>query len=547
MKYKWIFIIPLFLISQWAVSQSVNHWEGIIEAADTWKYIIPVSEPPQEWTDPGFDDTSWLSGPGGFGYGDDDDSTQVPPGTISVYIRKSFTLANASDLSLAFLCVNYDDGFVAYLNGTEIARANIGTVGLRPAFNEVATNATEPPSASGNPPTTFTIEKSTLEASLKDGANILALQIHNRGVSSSDLSSGTFFIGGFSTASTGFRSPPEWFIPPPSYSSHLPLIVIDTWKWNIPNEPKIDAWMKVINNGGGQLNNTLDPGTDFEGYVGIEVRGQSSQMFPKKSYGFETRNELKNDSSVSLLGMPVESDWVLSASYSDKTMMRNPLSYYLGNRMGRWQPRTQWCEVWLNGDYLGIYALVEKIKRDKDRVNIDKLQPADTSGVLITGGYIVKVDKLDGIASDQYFRSVPAYSFPGSRNYDFTYVYPKFDEIQPSQKTYLQDFLKAMESALNGPDFRTRPLATKPILTRIHSLILKSSRSLAIMLTGTGSALFLTKKISLTGENWLRVLYGILTFVMVMLIIPPPSLPPIPGYIPVTDPGHIAACIGGQD
>jgi hypothetical protein len=452
-KYKTIIIFPFLLLSQLSFSQATDHWENFIDAADTFKYIIPMEEIPADWTNPGFDDLTWLSGPGGIGYGDGDDQTIIPEGTQSVFIRKSFYLADASEFISALLYVDYDDAFVAYLNGTEIARANIGTIGIRPAFDEQSIDIAEAVATTGSIPQNYVIGKEKLASLLINGNNTLALQIHNRDQTSSDLSSTTYLIGEFRNSSVGFRPPPVWFIPPPSVTSSLPLVIIDTWGGYIQDEPKIDAWIKVINNGPGQINNINDTATDFEGYIGIEIRGQSSQMFPKSGYGFETRNQLKEDSSVSLLGMPRESDWILSAPYSDKTMMRNPMTYYLGNHMGRWQPRTQWCELYLNGDYRGVYMLVEKIKRDKDRVNIDKINSPGSANDTVSGGYIVKVDKLDGLPSNEYFLTTPV-KYPGTHYYNFTYVYPKAEEIKPDQKTYIKNFLTEFESALNGSNFK---------------------------------------------------------------------------------------------
>jgi hypothetical protein len=452
---KLFFISSLisFLFNLLSFSQVPDHWENIADATDSWKYIIPSSELPVVWTNPDFDDSDWSSGPGGFGYGDNDDNTLLPLGTISVFIRKNFVLNDASALLSAILYIDYDDGFVAYLNGTEIARANLGVADIRPAFNKTASRVVEPAFVTGAIAPRFIIDTKKLSASLKNGINTLAIQVHNSQVSSPDLSSTAYLFGGFRNPATGFRSPPDWFIAPPVITSHLPIIVIDTWDGYIPNEPKIDAWIKIINNGPGRINNLNDAGTDFEGNIGIELRGQSSQMFPKKGYGFETRNPLKQDSSVVLLGMPEESDWILSAPYSDKTMMRNSLTYYLGNRMGRWQPHSQWCELYLNEDYQGVYLMMEKIKRDKDRINIDKLLPTELAGDSLTGGYIVKVDKLDGLSTNDYFRTYPI-SFSTARHYDFTYVYPKATEIMPAQKTYIKDFLTDLENALNGTDFK---------------------------------------------------------------------------------------------
>src|SRR5512136_182835 len=83
-----------------------------------------------------------------------------------------------------------------------------------------------------------------------------------------------------------------------SLESHLPLIAIDTWGEEIPDEPKVIAWLKVIDNGSGKTNDLSQPGTDYEGYTAIEIRGQSSQMFPKKSYSFELRTKAGADTSA---------------------------------------------------------------------------------------------------------------------------------------------------------------------------------------------------------------------------------------------------------
>ncbi len=235
--------------------------------------------------------------------------------------------------------------------------------------------------------------------------------------------------------------------------SHLPLIVIDTWGEEIPDDPKISSWLKVIDNGKGLTNNPDQQGTDFEGYAGIEIRGRSSQMFPKKSYSIELRNAVAADTSISLLGMPAESDWVLYAPYSDKTMLRNALTFYLGSKLGGWQPRYRFCEVYLNGEYNGVYMLLESIKRDSNRVDISKLKPDEVTGDDLTGGYIVKVDKLDDLSEDEYFKTHPSILYKDAPNYIFTYVYPKYDEIVPEQKSYLQKFLTDAESNLNGSSF----------------------------------------------------------------------------------------------
>ena len=114
-------LIAAFLVSDSVLAQ--DHWETAIFADDNWNYIIPSQEPSSEWNTVTFDDSDWLVGSGGFGYGDNDDGTTVDNGTISVFMRRSFTITELTKLNKAILHADYDDGFVAYLNGVEVFRS----------------------------------------------------------------------------------------------------------------------------------------------------------------------------------------------------------------------------------------------------------------------------------------------------------------------------------------------------------------------------------------------------------------------------------------
>ena len=237
-------------------------------------------------------------------------------------------------------------------------------------------------------------------------------------------------------------------------SSNLPIIVIDTDGAEIVDEPKINASMGIINNSPDQRNSLTDPFNDFEGLIGIEIRGSSSQsLFPKKQYGVEVRNPDDSDSTVSLLGMPAESDWVLYAPYSDKSLMRNVLAYQLGRDLGHYAPRTRLCEVVLNDQYQGVFVLTEKIKRDKDRVDVARLKDDEVSGDDLTGGYIIKIDK-DDQGNEPGWASEYA---PRRRGRDqqivFRHEYPDLGDIVPEQKAYIRQFVADFEDALASDDF----------------------------------------------------------------------------------------------
>lgn len=225
-------------------------------------------------------------------------------------------------------------------------------------------------------------------------------------------------------------------------SQSLPKIYIDTQGGVIVDDPKISAKMQVVDNGS----------INYDGYIGIELRGNSSQFFfPKKSYGVETQDSLGNDIKVSLLGFPSEADWVLYATYTDKTTIRNNLIYYLSNRMGHYASRTKYVEVYLNGEYNGLYVLMEKIKRDKFRVNIAKLDPDEISGNNLTGGYLIRIDRPNGEANGWY----SAYKFSSNATtYPYyEYQYPKADNIAAEQKTYIQTYLYDFETKMKSNTF----------------------------------------------------------------------------------------------
>jgi hypothetical protein len=235
-------------------------------------------------------------------------------------------------------------------------------------------------------------------------------------------------------------------------SSNLPIFVINTYGTTIPDEPKITANLHVIFNGPGKINKLADTTFHYNGPIGIELRGSSSASYPKKQYAVEIRDSLGNDSDFSLLGLPAESDWVLYAPYSDKSCVRDVLMYTLGGKLGWYASRSRYCEVVLNGQYQGMYILLEKIKRNKNRVNVSKCQAADTSGDALTGGYIYKIDKTTGADVQGWNSSYLPYSGSPFRIY-YQYDYPKQENIAAQQKSYIQSTVQSFESIMNSATY----------------------------------------------------------------------------------------------
>jgi hypothetical protein len=229
-------------------------------------------------------------------------------------------------------------------------------------------------------------------------------------------------------------------------SSHLPIIIIDTEKKAITENIKIPAGMKIICNNENKLNYLTDPPSEYDGFIGIELRGSSTLRFPKKSYGIETRDSLGENLNVSILGMPPENDWILYAPYSDKTLIRNVLAYKLSRKMGQYAVRTRFCELFVNGDYKGLYVLMEKIKRDRNRVDIKNLEEKDAEGVALTGGYILQIDRSD---SEGWFSDFLS-QIDSNKKYFYQYYFPNHNSITDIQKIYIKNWIQKFEAIIDS-------------------------------------------------------------------------------------------------
>jgi len=400
-----------------------------------------------------FDDSAWERAPGGIGFGDNDDGTSISP-AISVYCRYYFDVPNLSKISALLLDMDFDDGFVAYLNGIELARYNMGEAGSTTSWNYLADDLFEAPLYRGLSPFRVVVDQSVLDL-LVNQDNVLAIEVHNQSAASSDLSSNAYLHAGLSTADRFFNHTPSWFWPPMKLDTTLlPMLMINTNGQAIPDEPRITAHMGLIHNDLGGYNSFSDPLNVYNGQISIEIRGESSAWFyPKKSYSIETQTDSGTNNNVSLLGLPEENDFVLSAPYGDKTLMRNVLAYGLYEKFGHYAPRTRFVELLLNGNYQGLYVLTEKIKRDKNRVDMAKITAKDTTAIDISGGYLMRIDKTSGMAEHEYWTSPVQPPLPNFQPVVYQHFDPDYDELSADQRAYMKDYLVEFERVLVGPDF----------------------------------------------------------------------------------------------
>ncbi|MGB1901679.1 MAG: CotH kinase family protein [Flavobacteriaceae bacterium] len=414
-----------------------THWETIVSAGTTWKYIVPNTQPSDSWKNQSFDTSSWLEGPSGIGYGDDDDATQIPQ-SISVYMRKEFQVLDTSKIKRILLDIDYDDGFAAYLNGVEIGRNLLSGNPIN--FNDLAEGHHEAMLYQGNSPERLFFVKSLLQ----NGTNTLAVQVHNQSADSSDMSALPVLSVEVFGNEQIYNDTPVWFQEPTPESieinftsSNLPILMLDTSGEEIPSEPKIPASIKIIKRPNDQRNYVTDQNNsdyiDYEGPIQIEVRGSSSSLFSKKQYALTTYDDAGEKDNVKLLGMPKENDWILSGLAFDTTFVRDFVSYKLSNSIGQYASRAEYCELLLNGEYKGIYMLLEKLKADDSRIDIKKVDEDDNTLPKITGGYITKADKIEG-------EEVEAWQMQNYAGWETKYAHehPKPDEVTTDQHDYIQ-------------------------------------------------------------------------------------------------------------
>lgn len=240
-----------------------------------------------------------------------------------------------------------------------------------------------------------------------------------------------------------------------TFTSHLPIVIVQTFETGSIN-PKSDelvpASLVLLEPSEGST--SLVGRATLEARIGFRVRGESSRAYSKKQYAVELREDGSDeDKDMAVLGMPAESDWVLSESlHFDRSSVRNALAYGMSNSIGRYAPRTRFAEAFLvegNGDvsaesFIGFYTVIEKVKRGKQRVNVKKLEPTDLTLPNMSGGYMLRIDK-----DENHF--VAAYR-------DVQFVYPDWEEIRVAarapQRDYIKQYIDDLRLAMLAADFR---------------------------------------------------------------------------------------------
>jgi len=202
---------------------------------------------------------------------------------------------------------------------------------------------------------------------------------------------------------------------------------------------------------------------DYNGYslksdIFIKGRGHSSWNMPKKGYA------IKFSTEQPVLGMAPGKQWVLIANYADKTLMRNSIAFDFARMvMDVYVPDYRYVELYLNDRFMGNYMLVEKIKIDKNRLNINKLRQDDRLNSDISGGYLLEIDMKARVSEDnhKYFTT----RFINEEN--MLYIEdegellpvvisirePEPEKLTEKQFEYIKNYILAAEEALFSDNF----------------------------------------------------------------------------------------------
>lgn len=241
--------------------------------------------------------------------------------------------------------------------------------------------------------------------------------------------------------------------------SNLPIVRFNTNTRVIQDEPKIPVQLEIFDKGPGQLNQVSSTPT-ISTVAGVEFRGSTSQAdfyflpgLVKKPYGIELWTDSTGVKSkrLSLVQMPEESDWVLNASYNDRSFMRDFIAQSLAGRIGLLHSKAKFVELIINDEYRGVYVLMEKVKQGKNRVPISDLYPTENAGDDVTGGYLLKIDKTSGSPSTSW-KSNYTSGITATQKCEFQIEYPQYGLITQQQLVYIRDYINNWEKKLMTED-----------------------------------------------------------------------------------------------
>lgn len=247
--------------------------------------------------------------------------------------------------------------------------------------------------------------------------------------------------------------------------SHLPLISINTNGQKIPGNPIHDEQKNVIDyekgdNGEEEIKveinvydnqdaqNSIKNKEDIKSDAFIRIRGNSSRSFDKKSYKISFVNSQNLPKELEVMGMAQGDEWALYGPFLDKTLIRNYMWLNISAKIMGYAPNVRFCECYIDGQYNGLYVMMETIEKSSQRVNIATY---DKNSRVIP--YMVKMDKfyedeIDSLPTFTYYTSHLDYKA------GFTILYPGKNNLTQDVKDYIEKDISEFEKVLYSYDFK---------------------------------------------------------------------------------------------
>lgn len=229
-----------------------------------------------------------------------------------------------------------------------------------------------------------------------------------------------------------------------TFCSHLPLVLIETGGETIEYETEKPVTISIIDNEGGH--NHLGDTPKLTTASLIKIRGNSSSRFDKKQYRLNFIKSLDNQERVDreVMGMPAESDWVLNGPFLDKSLVRNYLMYNLAGELMAWAPNVRYCEAFLDGEYQGLYLMIEAVKVGPNRVNVSR----PVNGQAGTG-YLLARERIHD--TNQPLNDFGTYSHKTYN--ELGIAFPNERIITEANKEYIRQDVSAVEKMLYSLDY----------------------------------------------------------------------------------------------
>lgn len=255
----------------------------------------------------------------------------------------------------------------------------------------------------------------------------------------------------------------EGFVVDEDFSSHLPIVILDTGGVEPPIttrlegiryvtiegiEPYVPGTVTLLDQPGGE--NKLGDLPAAVSNIQIRRRGNSSMSYEKAQWLMKLQTESGQDNDLDLLGMGAEHEWILNGSMWDKSMMRNYLGFWLAAQTTLLVPDSRFCEVLVrSGDtytYQGVYLLMENVKQGPNRVPIQDYQQNDSFN-----SYLIRRDRFE-----ENVNILNNYSL--QQGYSQEYIellYPSRHKVTPEMTSYVEKDLSAIERVLYSDDEKT--------------------------------------------------------------------------------------------